>query len=299
MQDFVTFTLNALTYIGILSIIALGLAVVFGLMDIVNMAHGEFMTIGAYTLSFVQALLGFGNGPLAWWICLFLAPLVGAGFGLILEYVVIRRLYTRLLDTILATFAVSLIIQKSIDLIFGVQPQIITAPLQGTVPVLGVEYPAYRLLVLGISALVIVICLVGLARTRFGTDLRAVIQNPTMAEALGVNAKRVNQMAFAGGSALAALAGVLVAPLASVEAHLGIFYLGKAFLAVILGGIGSILGAIAGSAAIGGAETLLNYQVDPSFASAIVLAGAIVLIRLRPRGLVPGFSAARQLLGKG
>lgn len=298
MEGFVIVALNALTYVSVLALVALGLAVVFGMMDVVNLAHGEFLTIGAYTLAFVQALGAGGFSPAAFWICLLLAPLVGAAIGVLLEAGVIRHLYARALDTILATFAVSLIIQKLIELSFGAQPQIIASPIRSTVSLLGVDYPGYRLLVIGLSCLLVASCLLVFARTRFGTDLRAVIQNPSMAEALGINTRLMNRIAFAGGAGLAALAGVLVAPMASVEAHLGLFYLGKAFLVIILGGIGSILGSVVGSGVIGTAETLLNYQVDPSLASALVLIGAIVMIRLRPRGLVPGYSSAHQLLGK-
>lgn len=298
MADLVTVSLNALTLISILALVALGLAIIFGLMDIINLAHGEFVTIGAFTLAGLQ-ILG-GNQPYGaiYWASLALAPVIGAAVGVIVESTVIRPLYARPLETILATFGVSLILQKSIELAFGARPQIVYTPIQGMVPVLGVDYPAYRIFIIAVAVVLIGTCVYVLARTRFGVDLRAVVQNRTMAEALGIDTKRVSRIAFAAGSALAAIAGVLVAPLASVEAHLGTFYLGKAFFVVIIGGIGSIFGTIGGSFLVGGLETLLNYRIDPSAASAVVLLLAIVLIRFRPRGLVPGFSAAHELLGK-
>lgn len=299
MDSFVPLVLNALTYISILILIAMGLAIIFGMMDIINLAHGEFITIGAYTVAFTQEFYGLDSGRTTFWIGLMLAPIVGAAVGLLLEATVIRLLYRRALDTLLATYAVSLILQKSIELTFGARPQIVVTPMPDVIGIFGVEYPAYRLFIISFCSVLIVGVLLTFAFTRFGTDLRAVIQNAPMAEAVGINTKRLNRIAFASGAALAALAGALVAPLASVEAHLGIFYLGKAFFVIILGGIGSIAGSIFGSTFIGVAETLLNYHFSPSFSSAFVLLVAIVIIRFRPQGLIPGFSAAHQMLGKG
>ncbi|MCX7367267.1 MAG: urea ABC transporter permease subunit UrtB [Alphaproteobacteria bacterium] len=299
MSQSIVVVLNALTLISILALVAIGLAVIFGMMDVMNLAHGEFVTIGAYTLSFVQSLRWLMPPGSSYWLALLIAPVVGALFGLLIEWAVIRRLYHRPLDTILATFGVSLILQKSIELTFGALPQIVVAPVDGMVGVLGAAYPSYRLLIIVIACLVVGGTLAVFRYTQFGVDLRAVIQNRAMAESLGIDAKRLTRIAFAGGAALASLAGVLLAPLASVEAHLGTFYMGKAFFVVILGGIGSVVGSVAGSVLVGGAETLLNYQLDPSLASALVLALAIVLVRLRPRGIVPGYSAAHELLGKG
>lgn len=297
--DLIVVLLNAMTLISILALVAIGLAVVFGMMDVMNLAHGEFVTIGAYTLAFAQSLNGLLPSSTAYWVALAVAPFIGAAFGLVIEWLVIRPLYRRPLDMILATFGVSLILQKSIELTFGALPQIVSAPVEGMVPLAGAHYPAYRLLIIVVAFLVVGGTLALFRWSQFGTDLRAVIQNRAMAEALGIDAKKLTRIAFAGGAGLAGLAGVLLGPLASVEAHLGVFYMGKAFFVVIIGGIGSVAGCVVGSALVGGAETLLNYRLDPSLASALVLALAIVLVRLRPRGLVPGYSAAHELLGKG
>lgn len=298
MESAVPVVLNAASYVSILLLIALGLAIVFGMMDIVNLAHGEFVTIGAYTLSYAERMGGGEAWPAGYWIGLVTAPVVGAAFGFVVEIAVIRPLRHRPLDALLATFALSLILQKLISIGFGAQPQIVFAPIGGVISILGAHYPSYRLFMIAVSIALTSGCLLLFARTRFGTDLRAVIQDVAMAEALGINSKRLGRIAFTGGAALAAFAGALVAPLASVEAHLGLFYLGKAFFVIVLGGIGSILGCVVGAAAVGTSETLLNYLFDPSFASAAVLTLAIVVIRLRPRGLVPGFSAAHHLFGK-
>lgn len=287
--------LNIVSDVCVLTMIALGLAIVFGMMDIVNLAHAEWVTFGAYALAALQA----AAGRQAFWVALVVAPAIGALLGWCLERFVIRLLYNRPLDTLLATYAVSLIAQKILELMFGAQPMLVYAPFDGVIPVPGGSYPAYRLLVITVALIVTAGCWLVFARTRFGTQLRAVIQHPQMAEALGIDTRRLNRIAFCGGAALASLAGVLIAPMVSVESHLGVFYLAKAFFVIVLGGIGSIAGAILGSAVIGIAETLLSYRVDPSLASAIVLMLCIVVIRLRPQGLMPGFSAAHQLLGKG
>ncbi|WP_321893389.1 urea ABC transporter permease subunit UrtB [Paraburkholderia tropica] len=290
-----TTILNILGYVSILILVALGLAIVFGMMDIVNLAHAEWVTIGAYALAVAQAV----GGQQAFWLALFAAPAVGAFLGWCLERFIIRLLYDRPLDTLLATYAISLILQKVLELIFGTQPMLVYAPFSGAVAVPGGSYPAYRIFVIGVALTVTAGCWLLFARTRFGTQLRAVIQHPAMAEAAGIDTRRLNRIAFCGGAALASLAGVLVAPMVSVESHLGVSWLAKAFFVIVLGGIGSIAGSIVGAAAIGTAETLLSYRIDPSLASAVVLVFSIVVIRFRPQGLIPGFSAAHQLLGKG
>jgi urea ABC transporter permease protein UrtB len=289
-----TIIFNILSYVSILALVALGLAIVFGMMDIVNLAHAEWVTIGAYTLAVAQSL----GGRDAFWVALVVAPAVGAALGWVLECSVIRLLYKRPLDTLLATYAVSLILQKALELVFGTQPMLVYAPFNGAVTAFGATYPAYRIFMIGVAVAVTAGCWLVFSHTGFGTHLRAVIQHPAMAEAVGIDTRHLNRIAFAAGAALASLAGVLVAPMVSVESHLGVYYLGKAFFVIVLGGIGSIAGSLVGSAVIGTAETLFSYRVDPSLASALVLILSIVVIRFRPQGLIPGFSAAHQLLGK-
>lgn len=289
-----TIIFNILSYVSILTLVALGLAIAFGMMDIVNLAHAEWVTIGAYALAVAQSL----GGRDAFWIALVVAPATGAALGWMLECSVIRLLYKRPLDTLLATYAISLILQKVLELVFGTQPMLVYAPFNGTVTALGATYPAYRIFMIGVAVAVTAACWLVFSHTGFGTQLRAVIQQPAMAEAVGIDTRHLNRIAFAGGAALASLAGVLVAPLVSVESHLGTYYLGKAFFVIVLGGIGSIAGSVVGSVVIGTAETLFSYGVDPSLASALVLILSIVVIRFRPQGLIPGFSAAHQLMGK-
>ncbi|MSP83821.1 MAG: urea ABC transporter permease subunit UrtB [Alphaproteobacteria bacterium] len=281
MGDVITLVLNALTLISILMLVGLGLAIIFGLMGVINMAHGEFVTIGAFTLSLVQTAGG------SYWLALVLAPLIGAAAGVVLERSIVRHLYTRPLATILATWGVSLIIQQSLQLIFGAAPRIGTGPISGAVTFLGAEYPAYRLMMITFAMAIVGGVIAVFRYTRFGLDLRAVIQNRDMAEALGIDTRRVYTLAFASGAALAAVAGVLIAPMTKVVALMGAAYLAPSFFVVIVGGAGSVAGVAAGSAVVGGLETVLNYQIPVTVSQAVVLITAVVIVRFRPRGLVP------------
>src|SRR5436190_2171404 len=185
MEALIPLVLNALTLISILMLVALGLAIIFGLMNVINLAHGEFVTIGAYTLALVQSLNG------SWWLALALAPLVGAAVGLLVERMMIRHLYTRPLATILATWGLSLVLQQLLQLVFGAAPQRVDGPLPGSAFIFGVAYPAYRLLLIAAALAIMAACVAVFRWTRFGLDLRAVIQNRDMAEALGINTQRV------------------------------------------------------------------------------------------------------------
>lgn len=281
MEQGVTLLLNSLTLISILVLVSLGLAVIFGLMNVINLAHGEFVTIGAYSLALVQALGG------NYWLALLVAPVIGAAAGWTVERTMIRHLYRQPLAIILATWGLGMVLQQALQLTFGAAPQRVTSPIEGAVVIFGAPYPAYRLLLIVFSLAVIAGCYALFRWTRFGLDVRAVIQDRDMAAALGINTARVNSMAFALGAALAAVAGVLIAPLTVVIAQMGINYLARSFFVVIVGGAGSIAGVVAGSTVVGGLETLMNYQLPVTVSQALVLALAIIIVRFRPRGLVP------------
>ncbi len=280
-MNLVSLLLNGLTLATILMIVALGLAIIFGLMNVINLAHGEFVTIGAYTLALVQALGG------SYWLALLLAPIVGGLLGLALERTLIRFLYRRPISAILATWGLSLVIQQLIQLAFGAAPRRVDSPIDGSILILGESYPAYRLFLIVVAALVVAACAIGFKYTRFGLDLRAVIQNRSVAAAMGINTERVYAAAFALGVAMAALAGVLIAPLTVVIAQMGLNYLARSFFVVILGGAGSIGGVAASSVFVGGLETVLNYQIPVTVSQALVLVIAILIIRFRPQGLLP------------
>ncbi len=281
MTNLVPVVFNSLTLISILMLVGLGLAIIFGLMNVINLAHGEFVTIGAYTLALVQSLGG------NYWLALALAPLVGGAAGLIVERLIVRHLYTRPLATILATWGLSLVIRQTLQLTFGAAPQRVDIPISELVSILGHPYPGYRLMLISVAFCLVAGCYAVFRWTRFGLDLRTVIQNRDMADALGINTARVYAIAFAAGAGLAAIAGVLIAPITVVIAQMGVNYLARSFFVVIVGGAGSIAGVGAGSVVVGGVETLLNYQVPATVSQALVLVLAIVIVRFRPQGLVP------------
>ena len=273
--------LNALTLISLLLLVALGLAVVFGLMNIINMAHGEFVMIGAFVLSIVQAS---GGG---FWIGVLAAALAGALLGFLLERSIIRHLYGRPMAAILATWGVSLILQNGAQLIFGAAPLLVSGPVSGAVEIAGVSYPAYRLFLVAAALVVAGAAILVMQRTSFGLDLRAVIQNREVAELLGIDTRRIFLQAFCIGGALAGVAGALVAPLAKVVPTMGTNYLAPSFLVVIVGGAGSLPGVVAGSGLVGTLQTLLDYRIPATFSQALVLVIAVAVVRFRPRGLVP------------
>ena len=282
MEVFAASTLSALSLISILALVSIGMAIIFGMMNVINLAHGELLTIGAYTAALITMLTG------SFWIGLAIAPIVGAAAGLALESSLIRYLYKRPIDTIIATFGVSLIIQKSLELIFGPSPIGVGDPLPGLVDVFGASYPLYRIFLIFFGFTVIGIVIFVYNRSNLGLDLRSAIQNSGMASALGVDVQRTYRIAFMAGAALAALAGALIAPITATVPGMGLPYLIKSFFVVIVGGMGSMLGVVTGSTFIGGFETAFSVQLGGAFPQALVLLLAIVVVRLRPAGLAPG-----------
>jgi branched-chain amino acid transport system permease protein/urea transport system permease protein len=281
VETLVPLLLNILTLVSILMLVGLGLAIIFGLMNVINMAHGEFVTVGAFTVAVTNSLGG------SYWLALAIAPVVGGLLGLLLERGVVQFLYRRPLDTILATWGISLVLQQGLQLVFGSGPQNVVTPIQGTIDILGVGYPGYRIVLIAFALAIFAGAFVVFRRTRFGLDLRTVIQDREMAEALGIDTRRIYAIAFTAGAALAAVAGVLIAPLTKVIAQMGGLYLARSFFVVIVGGAGGIGGIAAGSGVVGGLETVLSYELPSTVAQALVLVAAVILVRFRPRGLIP------------
>lgn len=285
LMDFLATTiLNALTLISILMLVGLGLAISFGLMNVTNLAHGEFVTVGAFAVYFVQSQGG------SFWLGLLAAPFAGGAVGFLLEFLVIRHLYRRPVSAILATWGISLILQQLLELTFGLGAKPVATPLEGTLDLWVTTYPGYRLILILFAAGTLALTAGLLRRTSFGLDIQAVIQDHDMAEAMGINSRRTYSVAFTYGAAVAGLAGGLVSPLAIVLPQMGVNYLANAFFVVIVGGAGSLGGLVAGSTFVGGLTSVLNYQMSPSLAQAIVLLAAIVIVRLRPQGLLLGFA---------
>ncbi len=271
--------LDAASYTLAIVLVATGLVIVFGLMRVINMAHGELFLLGAYTLLVVERL----GGP--FWIGLLAAPLAVGLLGLAIEELVIRRIYHRFLDTILATWGLSLLIKQAVVLGFGPQSQTVTPPFSTQLSLLGTSYPLYRLFIMAVALAVVALTFRIFLRTRFGLMARAVTANRPMAACLGIDTRRLDRLTFAYGSALAGLAGAVMAPIMSVDPQMGLGFLVPAFLAILIGGAQSLAGALFGATLVGGTDVAVASIFSPTAAQIAVLVLAILVIRLFPQGL--------------
>lgn len=277
--------LNGLQYGLLLFLISSGLTLIFGVMGVINLAHGSLFMLGAY-LAYVTA--GW-TGSL--WLALPAAVLGGLAFGAVLERWLFRRFYRRdHLDQVLLTFALILLFEEARSLLLGNDFHSVPVPamLDFSVPVAGdFSYSAYRLAVLGICVLVAGLMFVGIERTRLGSAVRAAAEKPEMVELLGLDARRIHLLVFAVGTALAMLAGALAAPLQSVYPNMGDGFLIVSFVVVVVGGVGSIAGAFWGALLIGLVDTLGKVFVPEAAGLAIYVLMAAVLL-WRPSGLFAG-----------
>jgi urea transport system permease protein len=280
MDQFAILLLDASNAILVLMLVSLGLAIIFGLMNVINMAHGEFLMLGAYG---VLALTGIGLPFIA---ALLLAPFGVAAIGLVAEGLLIRRTYRRLLDTILATWGLSLVLRQGIVLIYGPGSHAVAAPDAGSTTIFGSPYPVYRLIVMALAVAAIAGTFFVFFRTRIGLEARAVIANRDMASALGVNTRMLDRFTFALGAFLAGLAGAAMAPLISIDPQSGLGWLVPGFLAILAGGLGGIAGPMAGAAGLGGLDSLAAALASPVAAQVSVFAAAILVIRFFPNGLL-------------
>ncbi len=280
MEQFLLLILDASNYILVVILVAMGLAIIFGLMNVINMAHGELFLLGAYTVVVVEGL----GGP--FFLGLLLAPLVVGLIGLIIEELVVRHVYHRFLDTILATWGLSIAIKQAVVIGFGPASHTVSLPISASLDILGTPYPAYRLFIMAVAIAVIVATFWLFFRTSFGLAARGVIANRDMAACLGINTRRLDRATFAIGAALAGLAGAVMAPIMSVDPQMGLGFLIPAFLSVLVGGTGHLFGTLLGASVIGGTDTLAANIWSPVVAQIIVFTMAIIVIRLFPRGLI-------------
>ncbi|MGA7811017.1 branched-chain amino acid ABC transporter permease [Bradyrhizobium sp.] len=272
-----TLALDAVTTAALLFIIASGLLIVFGVMKIINFAHAAFVTVGGYA-----ALVGASLG-LPWVLALALAFAAGAVCGAVTEATIVRRLYQRPLDAILATWGLGIVIGQLITLAFGREVQFVQAPITGTIDLLGVDYSAYRIVMIGAALIVAVVFTALLSGTRLGLSTRAVIMNEMLAQGLGVDSARVRLFTFALGSGLAALAGALITPLSSVDPNMGVPWLISAFMLVMVSG-GSLLTLALSCLVLGGLQVLVSTFVNPILGGLTIAICAAVVLRIRPEG---------------
>ncbi|MEY4488025.1 MAG: hypothetical protein RIQ79_533 [Verrucomicrobiota bacterium] len=280
---------------SVLLLISLGLAITFGLMGVINMAHGELMVVGAYATYLVQKLFisAFGLGSFGFNFY-FIAALpvafaAAAGVGLLLERGVIQFLYKRPLESLLATWGVSLALQQTFRLVFGPANVQINAPswLQGSAAVSDVLFAYNRLFVLGFAGLVVLGVWLVLNRTPLGLLVRAVMQNRQMASCIGVRTSHVNMLTFGFGSGLAGLAGACLSQLGNVGPSMGQLHIIDAFMVVVSGGVGNILGSVAASLGIGTVDQLLQPVLGAVMGKILVLFAIILFLQWRPGGLFP------------
>jgi urea transport system permease protein len=283
---------NSISLASILLLIALGLAITFGLMRVINMAHGEFLMAGAYAAFVTQ--LAFKNFlPSSTYEMSFLVAIpvsfaIGAGMGLLLEATVIRRLYGRPLDTLLATWGVSLILQQAARSIFGSQAVGVDAPawLDGQIRMGdGLVVPHNRLFIIVLSLACLGLMAAFLYGTSNGRRIQAVMQNRSMASCLGISTRKVDALAFAVGSGFAGVAGCALTLLISVDSNVGTKYIVDAFMVVVLGGVGQLIGALAGAVGMGSLNTLWEHQTNASLGKVLTFACIIAFLQWKPQGL--------------
>lgn len=281
MSDIVvTYGLNLAYQVIVLALLVLGLALVFGLLGVMNMAHGEFVMLGAYAVVTVQQIgLSIGWG-------LLLAIVVCAVVGWLAERLLIRPLKSRPFDTLLATWGLGILMRKAVEAVHGRGYQNIEHGMGGLTSVFGVAYPSYRL---GLMALVVFSMLaLGLwfKRSSAGARVQAMVGNPALAESLGLDTRRLASVTFVIGVVCAGIAGALLAPLSRIEPGMGLDALLSSFFVLVVGGMGSLSGMWAGSSVIGGTQVAVGSLLDQTQGYVAMLLISIYFLWRRPQGLV-------------
>ncbi|WP_225308713.1 urea ABC transporter permease subunit UrtB [Hypericibacter terrae] len=273
---------TGLSIASILLLVALGLAIIYGVTGVINLAHGELVMIGAYCAWALQSF--FGIGLLASLPLIFLAT---ALLGWIIDRVVIRHLYNRPLDTILATWGIGVMAQQAVRLLAGGELRYVEMPeaMNHPVSVLGVEIPIFRIFILGLAVALFGLTWFLIFRTSLGLKLRAITQSREIASCFGINSNRIYGLTFAYGAGLAGLAGAVVSPLKSVAPEMGTTYVVDAFMVVVLGGVESLVGSVASAFIIGQSSSAVAFYANDTIAKALVLLFIVILIRFRPQGL--------------
>lgn len=281
---------NGISLSSILLLAAIGLAITFGLMGVINMAHGEFIMIGAYAAYVVQlAFKGMGDAAFGLYVpfAIVVSFVVSAAIGYVLERLVICRLYGRTIDSLLVTWGVSVILQQAARNIFGSSNVGVEVPsyMEGSLQIGSVYLPYTRILILLIALLAIGVVWWLMYRTRWGRNIRAVMQNREMASALGVNTRMVDGVTFAFGCGLAGLAGCTLTWIGLIGSTLGQNYIVNAFMTVVVGGAGSIFGSIFGAGFIGIGQSVFEFLTDASLGQVLIFVCIVVLLQFRPKGL--------------
>jgi len=271
--------LNALFAISVLALVALGLAVVFGLLGVLNLAHGELVMIGAYCAYVAQT---HGWPFIA---ALPMAIVVCGALGFVVERWLVSPLYHRPFDTLVLTWGLSLLIRKCAEAMFGLGYKSISEPVSGTLDVLGATYPRYRLLLIVVSVVVLGALVLWYGRSRAGSRIKAMVDNPDLARAVGIRVSHFASATFVAGTCLAGLAGVLIAPLVPVQPFMGLDHILMSFFVLVVGGLGSVAGLLTGSMVIGGTNSVVSAISDSTGGYFCVLVLAILFLWQRPSGI--------------
>ncbi|MEM1378096.1 MAG: urea ABC transporter permease subunit UrtB, partial [Pseudomonadota bacterium] len=289
LQQTADLALDALSLASIYFLAAIGLAITFGVMGVINMAHGEFIMMGAYTGFVVQQFIP--DKTISILVALPLAFIITFGAGVAMERLVIRHLMHRPLETLLATFGISIALQQLAKNIFGTQARPLTAPgwLDGSLvfnDIVSISYIRIAIFVLAIIFFVLLLFI--LNRTRLGLEVRAVTQNPKMAASMGINPDKINMLTFGLGSGIAGIAGVAIGMFAQVTSELGANYIVQSFMTVVVGGVGNIFGTLAGAGMIGSLQKVIEF-FNPSntlAAQTYMIIFIIIFIQFRPKGII-------------
>ena len=271
--------LHGLVFGAALGLLALGLTVVFGLLGVMNFAHGELFMMGAYAGIVVIGLTH------SFWVAVVAAPLMVGVLAALTEVIAIRPIYRREpLYGLILTFGLALVFREGIRQIFGGDMRRILAPISGSTPLLGMTYPNYRLFLLAVSSAVLLAIWLFFTKARAGILVRAAVQDAEMLDGLGVNVRRLFTWTFAGAAALASLAGLLLAPVYTVYPQMGVEMILLAFIVVILGGMGSMGGSVVAAFVIGITQSLLTLWLNPQRVAIAIFGIMIVVLIVRPRG---------------
>jgi|TARA_B110000438_G_scaffold144328_1_gene139041 urea transport system permease protein len=282
MFPFMNALIIGLSLASIWLVAALGLTIIYGTMGVINMAHGEFIMLGAYSTYVLQTFLG-----IPFLLCLPLTFLILAGIGWLIERGIIRTLYERPLDTLLATWGLSLILIQSVRLIFGGKPQYVAVPdwLKFNIDISFLHLSGVRLFVFGASILILAITWYLMYRTTFGMRIRAVMQDREMAEAFGIDTSKVYSMTFAYGAGLAGLAGGMFGALKTLFPDMGHGYIVEAFLVVVVGGV-ELAGSVVSATLLGELNSIFSYFTNDTFARFVLFTLIVIFLRFRPQGLI-------------
>lgn len=284
MDLFVALALQIVYGVANLVLISLGLAIIFGMMRVINLAHGEFIMLGGYTV-----VISTNNGVNVWLAMLVLAPLVVGIIGVVVERLLIRFLYGRMVDTLLATWGLSLLIIGLVTVIFGPQTKTSISTPIGAIRIGEYSSSGYELFLILVTIVLSLMIYLVLRHTKLGLMARGTMQAPDMAAALGVSTQRIYAITFGLGAAVSGLAGGLLAPVTGVLPSIGATYIAKAFITVISGGASILAGTVSASTLLGIINGVISFVTGPTMGEVALLGTAVVLLRLMPRGITGRF----------